>query len=351
MINKATAAILYELNKPLKIEEIFLPDLEYGQVLVKIFYSGVCRSQLMECRGGRGADSWLPHLLGHEGAGKVIAIGAGVKKVSIGDDVIMGWVKGQGLEAPGAIYQSGEVKINSGKVTTFSNYSIVSENRVYRMPLGLPYSSAVLFGCALPTGAGMVLNELKPQQTDVVVVLGLGGIGIAALLALSSLHVKKVIAIDVSEEKLNLAKKIGASVTINSLLQDPVSVISDLFPGGVDACVECAGLVKTIELGFRLIRGNGGKLLFASHPPDGEMIKLSPHELISGKSISGSWGGNSMPDQDIPKIYQVLDKSSNFLDEILRDVYPLHLINDALDDLANGKVFRPLIKMSHTEDF
>ena len=343
----ASAAILYELNQPLRVEEVALPELLPGQVLVKVLYSGVCRSQVMECRGGRGADPWLPHMLGHEGSGQVVAVGEGVTKVVRGDDVILGWVKGTGLDAPGAIYSANGVKINSGRVTTFSNYSIVSESRVYKKPEGLAHATAVLFGCALPTGAGMVFNELKPKATDIVAVLGLGGIGIAALLALSALEVQTIIAIDVSKEKLELAEKLGATHIIDSSSQDVASILRGIFPEGVDGCIECAGSVSTIELGFNLIRKSGGQLLFASHPPDGEVIRLAPHELISGKRISGSWGGGSLPDQDIPKMYEALSRTGNVLETLLKDVYPLSQINDALDDLAEGRTFRPLIKMPH----
>jgi S-(hydroxymethyl)glutathione dehydrogenase / alcohol dehydrogenase len=343
----ATAAILYELNQPLRVEEILLPELLPGQVLVKIFYSGVCRSQVMECKGGRGPDPWLPHMLGHEGSGQVVAVGDGVTKVVPGDDVILGWVKGFGLDAPGAIYTSNGVKINSGRVTTFSNYSIVSESRVYRKPKGLAPTTAVLFGCALPTGAGMVFNELKPKSTDTVAVLGLGGIGIAALLALSALDVHKIIAMDISMEKLRLAEKLGATHVIDPSSQDAATILKGIVPEGVDACIECAGSVSTIELGFKLVRKGGGHLLFASHPPEGEMIRLAPHELISGKRISGSWGGGSLPDQDISKMYDVLSRTGNALEILLKDVYPLNQINEALDDLAKGRTFRPLIQMPH----
>ena len=113
MIKTACAAILKELGRPLKIEQIELPELLTGQVLVKVLFSGVCRSQVMEVRGGRGSDPWLPHLLGHEGSGIVVAIGEGVTKVKAGDEVILGWVKGEGLDAPGAKYKCGDQLINS----------------------------------------------------------------------------------------------------------------------------------------------------------------------------------------------------------------------------------------------
>jgi len=157
--NYTKAAILVDINAPLEIKDITLPDLLKGQVLVKILFSGVCRSQVMEVRGGRGEDPWLPHLLGHEGSGIVISIGDSVTKVKPGDEVILGWVKGEGLDALGAQYNDGDQVINSGRVTTFCSYSVVSESRVVKKPKELPFDEAVLFGCALPTGAGMALND------------------------------------------------------------------------------------------------------------------------------------------------------------------------------------------------
>ena len=158
-MNISRAAVLEKLGQPLVIKNIELPPLLPGQILVKVLFSGVCRSQLMEVRGKRGNDPWLPHLLGHEGSGIVLAIGKDVTKVKIDDEVILGWIKGEGLDAPGAKYRCGKQIINSGGVTTFCNYTIVSENRLVKKPIGLEFDTAVLFGCALPTGAGMVLNE------------------------------------------------------------------------------------------------------------------------------------------------------------------------------------------------
>ena len=345
----AKAAILKELGCPLVIDDIEIPRLQKGQVLVKIYYSGVCRSQLMEVSGFRGADPWLPHLLGHEGSGVVTDVGPEVGKVKIGDEVILGWIKGDGIDAPGAKYICNGQIINSGKVTTFSNYSVVSENRLVKKPFGLPFDIAVLFGCALPTGAGMVLNELNPPASSTVAVLGLGGIGLSALMALKALGAKKIIAIDVSDEKLILAKKIGATHIINSKKQDCESSLRNIVSQGVDICVESAGTTDTIELGFKLIRQNGGQLLFASHPPEGEKIRLAPHELISGKKIAGSWGGGTRPDIDIPKIYQIFANANIPIEAMLTRRYQLEDINMALEDLRMGRVFRPLIVMDHPE--
>jgi S-(hydroxymethyl)glutathione dehydrogenase / alcohol dehydrogenase len=350
MIKTIKAAILEKTGKPLAIKDIELPELLNGQVLVKVLFSGVCRSQVMEVRGGRGEDAWLPHLLGHEGSGIVVAVGEGVTKVKPEDEVILGWVKGEGLDAPGAKYRCGNQIINSGRVTTFSNYTIASESRLVKKPEGLPFDVAVLFGCALPTGAGMVLNELKPSVDDSVVVLGLGGIGLAALMAVKALGVRTIIALDIADEKLALAKQLGASHLFNSSSENVIQSVFQLTNGGADMCVESGGKISTIELGFSLIRKGGGKLLFASHPPEGEMICIAPHDLISGKQIAGSWGGATRPDQDIPQMYNLFKNADIPLDSLLTKRYSLEQINEALDDLEAGRVFRPLIVMDHQDE-
>lgn len=342
---KTRAAVLQSINTPLVVRTLDLPEILPGQVLVKVHYSGVCRSQLMEVKGGRGPDPWLPHLLGHEGSGEVLATGDGVTKVKPGDAVILGWLKGSGLEAPGARYRSGEEIINSGRVTTFSTHTVVSENRVTLKPSALPMDVAVLFGCALPTGAGMVINQVKPWTGATVAVLGLGGVGLSALMALKGYNCKEIIAIDISSEKLSLAKELGATHTLQVDGKSIYDQVINLTKDGVDICVESAGSVETIELGFKLIRKGGGRLWFASHPPEGQMIRLAPHDLISGKQIFGTWGGSSFPDRDIPKMTEIFRKGNVPLDRLLTKRYPLERVNEALTDLEEGRVFRPLLVM------
>ena len=346
-MSKIKAAVLFELNKPLKIRTLKRRPLESGQVFVKILYSGVCRSQLMEVSGLRGDDHWLPHLLGHEGSGVVEDIGPDVKKFKKGDEVILSWIQGSGIEAKGASYDSDDVVINSGKVTTFSNYSVVSENRLTKKPKNLDFDTAILFGCALPTGAGMVINEINVNFESSVVVIGLGGIGLSAIAMLLSLKIKNIIAIDISAKKLDLVKSWGVNHTIDASKSNIQELVQEIFPDGAEYCIESAGRVSTIELGFSLINRNKGKLLFASHPPEGEKIKLSPHELISGKSISGSWGGAIDPDRDIPILYHNFISADFPLNSLLTKPYSLSDINIALEDLESGKVSRPLIKMEH----
>jgi len=348
MLPKSTkAAILFQTNGTLEICNIDLPELMEGQVLVKIKYSSICRSQIMEIFGHRGEDRWLPHLLGHEGVGEVLATGKNVTKVNIGDKVIMGWICGDGIDAAPATYHYNGHKINSGKVTTFSHHSIVSENRLVKLPHSLPEKIAPLFGCAFQTGAGIVFNELKPAPQDTVAVIGLGGIGLSALLALKACGIKTLIAVDIDDKRLKIATEMGATHTLNSTQVDLLSWISQHLPNGLDACIEAAGQIKTIELGFNAIKPKGGRLIFASHPPEGEKISLHPHDLISGKSIAGSWGGSCHPDQDIPRLSNAYADKNLPLDQLIGKTYTLDNINQAVLDFKNGKTLRPLITMDH----
>jgi S-(hydroxymethyl)glutathione dehydrogenase / alcohol dehydrogenase len=341
------AAVLWECGQPLSIEsEVEIPELMSGQVLVKMAYSGVCRSQLMEVEGERGEDKYLPHLLGHEGCGKVVHTAVDVTKVSADEWVILGWIKGEGLNADGAKYKLGDKIINSGGVTTFSTYTIVSENRIVPLPKGLPRDISVLFGCALPTGAGIVLNQIKPKKNSSIAFIGLGGIGLSGLMATKAFECKNIIAVDVSDEKLKLAKEFGATHIINASTSNVLKEINNITGGmGVDYSVDAGGKIKTIELAFEAVKKNGGLSIFASHPEAEKKISIDPFDLISGKNIKGSWGGASRPDKDIPLLAGLYKKGMMPLEKLVTKSYKLDEINIALDDLKNSKVFRPLIVM------
>ena len=159
------AAVLTKTNKPLNILNLSYKKLLKGQVLVKIHFSGICGSQLMEIKGDRGEDKWLPHCLGHEASGEVVACGPGAKKFKKGDKVILTWIKSCGNESSQIRFFNGKQIVNAGKITTFSNFSIVSENRIVKKPKTLSMKEAVLFGCAIPTGFGMVVNQIKPKKS------------------------------------------------------------------------------------------------------------------------------------------------------------------------------------------
>jgi S-(hydroxymethyl)glutathione dehydrogenase / alcohol dehydrogenase len=341
------AAVLYKAGEPLRIERLQVPALKEGQVLVKISYSGICHSQLMEVKGLRGADPYLPHLLGHEAVGVVEDTGPGVSKVKAGDRVVLGWIKGRGLNAMGAQFKNeAGVVINSGGVTTFSDKTIASENRLVKVPDSIPDEIAVLFGCAVPTGAGIVMNELPAGRGGSIAIFGLGGIGINALLAARVRgDMSPLIAIDVEPRKLELAKEFGADHVIDASKVDPVQAVREITKGGVDFCVEAAGLTTTIEQAFAMLQPQRGQLVFASHPKHGSKISLDPFELICGKRLWGSWGGKCCPDDDLPKFFDIFSSGKWPLRRLLSDPYPLEKVNEALQDLDQRRITRALLKM------
>lgn len=349
MGSKMKAAVLRTLAKPLEIRQLTVPELQQGQVLVQLAYSGVCHSQLMEARGHRGADPYLPHLLGHEGTGLVRGVGPGVTKVKPGDKVILGWIKSSGLDTKGIHYHLDGEKINAGGVTTFNEQAVVAENRLVPLPEGVPMDLGVLFGCAILTGAGIITNTIRPKPGSTIAIFGLGGIGLSALMALKLFECGKVIAIDVSSDKLALAKDLGATDVIDARTADPVQEIRKLTGGiGVDFSVEASGLAKTIEQAFESIRRGGGLCIFASHPGHGEKIALDPYELICGKEIRGTWGGGSNPDRDIPLFAKAYREGRLPLEKLISKRYRLEQINEALDDLESKTVARPLIEINPT---
>ena len=343
------AAILYETGHPLVVEnEIEIPPLKAGQVLVKVHFSGVCHSQLMEARGKRGNDPYLPHMLGHEGSATILEIGPGVTRFKKDDNVILTWIKSLGANVLQTQYKKGNQVINAGGVTTFSEYSIVSENRCVLLPAGIPLDVASLFGCAVLTGAGIVTNTIKPEKNNSLAIFGLGGIGLSALMAACLYDCQLLIAVDIEQGKLNLAREFGATHLINSSKEDPVERIKEITGGkGVDYSIEAAGVVRTIEQAFQSVRKSGGKCVFASHPSANEKIMIDPFDLICGKEIMGSWGGDSKPEEDIPRFAKLYLEGKLPLEKLLTRRYSLNQINEALNDLEQRKVGRPLIEFNN----
>jgi S-(hydroxymethyl)glutathione dehydrogenase/alcohol dehydrogenase len=347
---KIKAAVLFKNNTPLKLVNLDVPTLNPGQVLVKILYSGICRSQIMEIKGQRGEDKWLPHMLGHEAVGKVIRIGPKVKKVKESSMVILSWIKGKGLNVNGARYKYKNNYINSGPITTFSNYSIISENRLFLKPKNIDTKIAVLCGCALPTGYGIVNKDLDIKKNDKrsILLYGIGGIGSSSLLALKEKKIKNLLILDNSFKKIKFAKDLGYENIFNSNDKNYKKKILELTNGGADLCIESAGKIKTIEDAFSLINPKNGHLIFASHPPNKEYIKIFPHQLISGKKITGTWGGSANLDIDLKKLSKNISFMKSTYEKITKKIYSLENINKAIKDLENGNIFRAIIKMSHS---
>jgi S-(hydroxymethyl)glutathione dehydrogenase/alcohol dehydrogenase len=345
---KTRAAVLRQTGSPLEIEELTLPDLKWGQVLVAITCSGVCHSQINEIRGLKGEDRYLPHTLGHEGSGIVEAVGRGVEKVGPGDHVVLTWIRGKGAEVPSTTYQDGkDAAVNSGAISTFMERAIVSENRLVVLPREMPLREAALLGCAIPTGAGIVMNSAQIQPGDSIAVFGIGGVGLSAVVAAGIRKAAMTIAIDVVDYKLEQACDMGATHVINASQQDPLALLLEITNGrGVDCAIEAAGRRETMELAFQAVRDSGGLCVLAGNLPHGERICLDPFDLIRGKRIVGTWGGETQPDRDIPLYVDLYLSGELGALETMAQVYSLDDVNRAIEDLGAGRVIRPLISMS-----
>jgi S-(hydroxymethyl)glutathione dehydrogenase/alcohol dehydrogenase len=343
---KTTAAILVELGKPLELADLDVPALKPGQVLVEVVCSGVCHTQVLEARGYRGEDKFLPHCLGHEGSGIVREISAGVGKVKTGDRVILSWIKGSGGDVPGTVYDWGGKKVNAGGITTFSTYAVISENRLTRIPDGMSMRLAALVGCAVPTGVGVVVNTAQPRPGQSLVVFGVGGIGSCAVAAAALAGCTPVIAVDVNDDKLALARQLGASHTIGAANNDAVNEILKLAPGGVDFAVEATGRAPVMRQALASVRAQGGTAVIIGNARHGERLEIDPRELNQGKRLLGTWGGDNVPDRDFPRYCKLITAGRLDLSPLLSGGYGLADVNRALDDLERGVVARPLIEIS-----
>jgi len=343
---KTRAALLVETARPVVIEEIDIPALKPGQVLVNVAFSGVCHTQLLECDGHRGVDPFLPHCLGHEGSGTVAEIGPGVTKVAPGDRVLLSWMKGSGGDVPGTTYKWGDKVVNAGGITTWSDQAVISENRLTRIPDALPMREAALLGCAVPTGLGVVFNTLQAGAGSTLAVFGCGGIGLCAIAAARSAGCSQVIGIDVSAEKLALATQMGATAVISAAGSDPVAEILKLVPRGVDYAVESSGRPLVMAQALSSVRNQGGAAVIVGNAHHGEKLELDPKQFNQGKRLLGTWGGDNVPDRDFPKYASmVVDKRLNFAPLVGR-IYSLDQVNEALSDLRAGKMARPIIEMA-----
>jgi len=343
---KTEAALLVQTGKPLVLAEIEIPALKPGQVLVEIAYSGACGTQVMEWRGDKGEDKWVPHCLGHEGTGTVLETGSAVTKVKAGDKVVLSWIKGSGIEAGGAVYQWDGKKVNAGGVTTFQRHGVVSENRLTLLGPDLPMDIAVLLGCAAPTGMGAVYNVLNARPGDAIAVFGTGGIGLNAVMAAALAGAMPVIGIDPNPTRRALATRFGATHVIDPSVGDLMAEIKKIVPQGVDLAVESSGVTAVMEQAINATRQQGGRAVVIGNAKHGATLSLNPAVFNQGKSLLGTWGGDSVPDRDYGRFGRLLGSGRFPVRELLSKPYSLSGADQALQDLAAGRVGRPLIDMS-----
>lgn len=335
---KSLAAILVEQKNPLVIEEVEVPALKLGQVLVKVLVSGICGSQIGEIEGVKGPDKYLPHLLGHEGSGEVLDVGEGVRHVKPGDRVVLHWRKGAGLESVTPVYESRIGRINAGWVTTFNDHAVVSENRLTAIPHDVDPEVAALLGCAVTTGFGVVTNNARLAIGESIAVFGAGGIGLNIVQGAFLAGGYPIIALDRFDNRLDLARSLGATHMINVTTTDVAEEIRRIVGhDGVDVAVDNTGNVDVIALASRVTNARGRTVLVGV-PPTGSTAAIFTLPLHFEKRLTGSHGGECRPDIDIPHYVRLIQSGRLAIGSLVGRRYPLVDINTAIADMTSGRL-------------
>lgn len=340
------AAVLEQIDAPLSVSEVGLTDLRPGQVLVRMRVSGICGSQLQEIAGIKGNAKFVPHLLGHEGCGIVAGIGPDVTTVHAGDKVVLHWRKGEGMESDFPHFNFQGKDIQSGKVTTFSEYTIVSENRVTAVPHDVPDDLCALLGCGLSTALGSVLDVARVQPGEQVLIMGLGGLGACAVKAAQLARAGLIVVADVFEEKRVLAEKLGVDVFINVRDEDLADVVhTRLGLKGFDAIIETSGSARAASSAIPLL-ASGGRCVLIGQPKPDETIELNNARHLfdgEGKMLCATQGGGFVPHRDIPQYISWYRQGRLTIDNLISHRVKLDEINTAIQYMRNGSACRIMI--------
>jgi S-(hydroxymethyl)glutathione dehydrogenase/alcohol dehydrogenase len=303
----------------------------------------VCGKQIDEITGRRGPDPYLPHLLGHEGAGVVEQVGPAVRKVKPGDHVVLHWIKGSGNDSEPPRFARNGAQVSAGWVTTFSRHTIASENRLTVIPADTPFEAAALLGCAVTTGLGIVFNNAGLRPGETIAVFGVGGVGLNVLQGARLVSAYPVIAFDIHDSKAAQARQFGATHFFNSATKDPVKAVKDLTGGaGAAATVDLTGAVKVREVAYAAT-SNTGVTVFAGVPEAGERISIESFPLHFGRRVVGSHGGETKPDRDIPRYLGLHARGQLKLEEQITHRFPLSKINEAVDAVRQGRAGRCMV--------
>lgn len=340
------AVILETINGPLVIGEVGLTDLVFGQVLVKVLASGICGAQLQEIAGNKNNAAYVPHLLGHEGAGIVEKVGPGVTKVKAGDKVVMHWRQGDGIEADFPSYTYNGKTMKSGKVTTFSEYSIVSENRITPVPQDTPNELCALLGCGLSTALGTINDEAQVKFGESVMIVGAGGLGLNLINAAKLASAYPIISVDIYDNKKGSAESLGADFFINCKTDSIKDKIFEKFGiKDVDVIIDTSGNKQSLEDTIPLLSGKGRYIMVGQPKPEESIELKNAHHLFGGegKMIKATQGGKFSPSKDIPRYVRLHKSGILKIDNLITHRVKLDEINKAIDLVRSGQAGRIII--------
>ena len=371
---KTKAAVLHEIGRPrpyaetrpLLIEELELDPPGEGEVLVRIGAAGLCHSDLSVVNGNRPRP--VPMALGHEAAGEVIEVGRGVTDLTLGDHVVMIFVPSCGhclpcMEGRPALCEPGAASNGAGAllsgarrlhldgaevnhhmgVSAFAEYAVCARPSLVKVDPELPLEEAALFGCAVLTGVGAVVNTARVVPGSSVAVVGLGGVGLNALLGAKLAGAERIVAVDVLDDKLGLASRLGATDTFNAADPDAVEAIREVTKGGVDYAFEMAGSVKAMDLCYRVTRRGGTTVTAGLSHPDHKFEVQHVSLVAEERTVKGSYIGSCVPLRDVPRYIALYRHGKLPVDRLMSDRLSLEQINEGFDRLAEGHTVRQVI--------
>ncbi len=359
------AAVCYEFGKPLSVEEVDIDPPGEGEVKVKVYATAVCHSDL-HCISGD-LPGRLPGVPGHETSGWVEEVGKGVTTVKAGDPVILsttpsgcghcyyctiGWPHFCENAAPVPPHhktKSGTyLAPMAGPVGGFAEYTVVSERQVVKIPADMPLDKAALISCGVLTGYGAVVNRADIKTLQSVLIMGTGGVGLNAIQFAALSGAYPVIAVDILDSKLELAKKFGATHTVNSAKEkDPIAAVKNLTHGrGADTVFVTVGSASALKQGYFMSAPRGMTVVIGLVPLR-EPIEFKVFDIIGGERVlTGCGGGSTRLNIDIPRIIELYKDGLIKLDELISGYYPFEKINEAIESTSKGQVIRNIVKIS-----
>lgn len=356
----------YASTRPLTITTVDLAPPGAGEVLIKVAAAGLCHSDLSVINGDRPRP--MPMALGHEAAGIVQELGGGVTDLDVGDHVVVVFVPSCGhcgpcaegrpaLCEPGAVANgagtllSGERRLTRDGAavhhhlgcSVFAEYATVSRHSLVRIDREIPLDEAALFGCAVLTGVGAVVNTAQVKMGSSVAVVGLGGVGLAALIGAQAAGARQIVAVDLSEDKLAQARALGATHTVNAGTPDAAEAVRTATSGGVDFAFEFAGAIRALELAYRVTRRGGTTVTAGLPPPDARLPLPAVNLVAEERTLKGSYIGTCVPSRDIPRYIDLYRQGRLPVDKLLSGRLALDDINEAFDRLHDGRAVRQVV--------
>ena len=373
---RSRAAVAFAANQPLQIVEVDVAPPRAGEVLVRIVASGVCHTDAYTL-SGQDSEGVFPCILGHEGGGIVEAVGEGVESVAVGDHVIPLYTaecrrckfclsgrtnlcsavretQGRGLMPDGTTRFShqGQPIYHYMGCSTFSEYTVLPEVSVARIPREAPLEKVCLLGCGVTTGIGAVLNTAKVRPGSTVAIFGLGGIGLAAIIGARMAGAGRIIGIDINSEKFPIARQLGATDCINPGDHDkPIQqVVIEMTDGGVDYSFECVGNVQLMRAALECCHKGWGESTIIGVAPAGAEISTRPFQLVTGRVWRGSAFGGVKGRTELPGYVEKAMRGEIPLDTFITHELPLERINEAFELMEQGKSIRTVIRFDQGGD-